>query len=835
MPLISHAAPASCSGTVFLDTNGNGTKDAGELGLGDIVVSDGEAVTKTAADGSYRLTFIPDKGQTRFVFVTRPTGYVLTTNWHIKIEPVSGGSNRMDFGLSPDPNPANVAGADFSFIAGADIQYDLVKDPAQLRYDWATMNQLAGSENLAFATWSGDLTKAGLLHNLQFLRQVQETLTYPTYNGFGAHDLLKGRNDESKGLDNYEAAIGPWAYSWDYAGIHFITFMSEIVHHSVYEIPAVLMTRQDSWLNNDLAMLDRGAKVFFVTHIPEAFGTFFDDVIDKKGLEITGILRGHIHSNYCYRSLVNKIPVLCPAPIRKTQSGVFSKMPGIISFSEGRATSRLRPLGQEKRLAIVSPAPNSILAEQESVPLIINAYNSASNITAVRYSLSQDSRPIAENMALTQSTEWTWRIDLAASSLHPGKYALWVEVSDDQNQRWDKTIQFTISSQQKSPQPILGKNWVSYFGPDNSRLSTDLPLSADLTLLWASPVGSSQRGCVWFSNPLVYDGAVYVGVWDNNIHSPQGGVAVFDALTGQRLWKLDIGSIWHSPAIYNNHLYAISTDGIVHRIDINSRQVKWTFDVYDGANWAGAQGGRLSLVPIQVADGRVFARADESDFQCIDAVTGQKLWSCPVGSLHAGAGGAAVSGGTLYFADQYKLYAKDAATGDEVWTHEFGYRQWNSGCPVVKDGVLYLAHYEGISAHHVSSGQLIWHASLDKVNYTTPVIHQGRVCFSYTDKLSCKDAGTGETLWNIDTTSHMENNKFQELINSSSHALTQDYDFAGADNGALYIINLQTGQVEKEHFLGPPIKSSAAISGNMIFIGCTDGNLYAFVAKEAPA
>ena len=47
--------PPGVSGTVFLDTNGNGTLDAGEPGVGNVAVSNQIDVIATTGDGSYKL------------------------------------------------------------------------------------------------------------------------------------------------------------------------------------------------------------------------------------------------------------------------------------------------------------------------------------------------------------------------------------------------------------------------------------------------------------------------------------------------------------------------------------------------------------------------------------------------------------------------------------------------------------------------------------------------------------------------------------------------------------------------------------------------------------
>ena len=70
------AAEPSCSGgSVFLDSNGNGTRDAGEAGLPGMRVSDGERIVVTDSGGAYRLA----TPSGRSTFLIKPAGYRVAT------------------------------------------------------------------------------------------------------------------------------------------------------------------------------------------------------------------------------------------------------------------------------------------------------------------------------------------------------------------------------------------------------------------------------------------------------------------------------------------------------------------------------------------------------------------------------------------------------------------------------------------------------------------------------------------------------------------------------------------------------------------------------------
>ncbi|GAH49242.1 unnamed protein product, partial [marine sediment metagenome] len=76
VPIISQDI-SKVKGIVFEDHNANGVQDIGEMGLPDILVSNGLTVAVTDETGSYLL---PREGH--FIFITTPSDYIPTTAWY---------------------------------------------------------------------------------------------------------------------------------------------------------------------------------------------------------------------------------------------------------------------------------------------------------------------------------------------------------------------------------------------------------------------------------------------------------------------------------------------------------------------------------------------------------------------------------------------------------------------------------------------------------------------------------------------------------------------------------------------------------------------------------
>ena len=111
------------SGVAYTDTNGDGTQQAGESGLGGVTVqllnATGTviATTTTAGDGSYSFTGVTPGAYS--VRETDPTGYVSTTPNTVPVSVPNGGSANASFG---DQQQGTIAGAVYTDLNGDGAQ-----------------------------------------------------------------------------------------------------------------------------------------------------------------------------------------------------------------------------------------------------------------------------------------------------------------------------------------------------------------------------------------------------------------------------------------------------------------------------------------------------------------------------------------------------------------------------------------------------------------------------------------------------------------------------------------------------------------------------------------
>jgi hypothetical protein len=260
----ARAQGGAITGTVFIDANGNGKRDAGERGVANVAVSNQDAVVTTDASGAYRLP----RGTTGVVYVSVPDGYrAVGSFWR----PVSSGTSTADFALAPVPRAAT-----FTFIHASDTHVA----PASLA---RTQRFRAISDSLSpsFVIVTGDLVRDALRVGepeatgyYEMFGREAALFRNPVWTVPGNHENFgieraKSRVETSNplyGRSMYHHFRGPDYYSFTFGGVHFVGLNSvDIDDQSYYgHVDSV----QLAWLQRDLALVPAAMPVVTFNHIP---------------------------------------------------------------------------------------------------------------------------------------------------------------------------------------------------------------------------------------------------------------------------------------------------------------------------------------------------------------------------------------------------------------------------------------------------------------------------------------------------------------------------------------------------------------------------------------
>jgi eukaryotic-like serine/threonine-protein kinase len=336
------------------------------------------------------------------------------------------------------------------------------------------------------------------------------------------------------------------------------------------------------------------------------------------------------------------------------------------------------------------------------------------------------------------------------------------------------------------------------------------------------------------SSPVVAGGLVYFGSFDGNFYA-------VDSASGQLRWKFQMagerryaGARLHgaepraevmpdpfdfylsSPVVWNGAVYFGSGDGNVYALDANSGQQKWRFHTGDVVHASPA-----------IADGILYIGSWDSYFYALDATTGRHKWHFQTGVdpiIHNQVGiqsSAAVADGTVYFGCRdSNVYALDAATGEKKWVFN-NKGSWVIASPAVKDGRVYFATSDSgmLYALDAKTGAVV--SSLDFKHwpmFSSPAIAGGTLYIgSHTGKLIAIDLARLQPVWEFETDASRQNKPKYTKPDG-----TPNYEAAFSD---FFYDDMVLG-VDKMLSVGA-ILSSPAIVGRVIYVGATDGNLYA--------
>ncbi len=209
---------------------------------------------------------------------------------------------------------------------------------------------------------------------------------------------------------------------------------------------------------------------------------------------------------------------------------------------------------------------------------------------------------------------------------------------------------------------------------------------------------------VFLSSPAVANGMVYVGSGDHNVYA-------LDERTGALRWKFETGNVVHaSPAVAGGTVFIGSWDRYFYALDAQTGTLRWKFatgedrDVYNQVGIAGSAA---------VVDGTVYFGCRDSHFYALDARSGALRWRRD----HHGSwviASPAVDGRTVLYttSDERRFYAIDAANGAVRFTMPYGSFAFSS--PAVAGDVAYFGTFDGrLYGVDVRSGSVVARFSTD--------------------------------------------------------------------------------------------------------------------------
>ena len=231
--------------------------------------------------------------------------------------------------------------------------------------------------------------------------------------------------------------------------------------------------------------------------------------------------------------------------------------------------------------------------------------------------------------------------------------------------------------------PIAAANWDSFAGGVDHNAYRE-ENSDFVTNLWTYGMGSPIH-----SSPAIYDDYIY-------IVSSDGILKAVDMKTGEEEWDLDLEAPTNSsPIVHKNRLYIGCEDGL-KAVNINTHKIIWDYDCdnvastpfyYEDVIYFGSDDGHLYGVN---TDGKVeFNKKLDGELKSSPAVVDDTIF---IGSTNS----------KLYSIDTDKSNNWEFTTGDEILS--------SPSC--VNETVIFGSNDGNVYCLNESNGKLVWKEDL---------------------------------------------------------------------------------------------------------------------------
>lgn len=340
-------------------------------------------------------------------------------------------------------------------------------------------------------------------------------------------------------------------------------------------------------------------------------------------------------------------------------------------------------------------------------------------------------------------------------------------------------------------------------------------------VLWTTPT----KGPMIF-NGAYSDGRFLRGGTDDNT------MYCFNATNGQILWTYTPdtnGYFTTSCAIAYGMVYEMNKDGYLYAIDIATGDIVWKYSASDKTLiWPGMP---------TVADGKIYETTGEvaayngppgtSEFACLNAYTGQPIWTLPIEALPPRES-VAIAYGNLYIIPGDVTTAVDTISGTEYSTVNQLWAIGTNSTPVSNWSMFRADSTHSSTAQEGPSNlALAWKFTTNGSVVSSPSVADGIVYVGSEDKnIYAIGAWSGNLIWSFAT---------KDAI-LSSPAIANGRVYTGGDDGYVYCLNAYTGALLWQTFVNGDLpftyanlalKSSPVVSGGIVYVGSLDGYMYA--------
>ncbi len=305
---------------------------------------------------------------------------------------------------------------------------------------------------------------------------------------------------------------------------------------------------------------------------------------------------------------------------------------------------------------------------------------------------------------------------------------------------------------------------------------------------------------IW-STPVVYQGTVYIGAYDNNLYA-------LNATTGALRWKFATeGGIVGTPgiAVEENLIIFGSEDNSLYAVDIRTGKIQWT-----------CQTGGPIRAAVNVEHGHAFFGSDDGKLYALRLTSGRPIWKFEAG--------APIRSRPAITSERIVVGSE---SGDVIGLDLSGSVKWRfkakravSSSPVIIADIAYVGSQDWhVYALDVEFGSAAWRVRTNKPIVSSPIVVGKTLYIGSADgNLYAMDiSANGRELWKFDT-------KDQVI---SSPVFYENAVYFGGINGTFYSLEVKKGKLRWSFDTGGKIVGSAAVDNGIVYVGSNDRKLYA--------
>ncbi|HEY1458376.1 MAG TPA: PQQ-binding-like beta-propeller repeat protein [Solirubrobacteraceae bacterium] len=254
--------------------------------------------------------------------------------------------------------------------------------------------------------------------------------------------------------------------------------------------------------------------------------------------------------------------------------------------------------------------------------------------------------------------------------------------------------------------------------------------------------------------------------------------------------------------------------------------------------WVHGGNSLLEFPPVMFGE-RIFQLADDGVLSAINKHTGSDFWSTKLGALAASS--PAVVGQTVFATvlsrspglQAGRVLALNFHNGSVRWSRDLPSRSESS--PLFDHGRLFFGTQNGtVYALNAANGAVIWTYHAPGAVKASPTLSGGVLYFGdYSGHVQAISERTGRQLWSSGSEG--------ALIGSgtfySTAAVIYGRVFLGNTDGRVYAYDAQSGKLDWARQTGAYVYASPAVTnapglGPTVYLGSYDGNFYALDARS---